>query len=224
MRKISLVQIVIFFGLLAIILALGIGTTSLLFGGWELGDFRGIVLVALGIVLTYMFALLVFRLFLWLVPLREGVIDRDSREEFSYHIYLLFFLLIFYPLMRSGAVPLPLMRMVYLGLGAKLGGNTYSSGIILDPIFVEAGSNTLIGQYALIVPHVLENDKLAHYRVRLGNNVTIGAHAVVLAGVTIGDGALVATGAVVRKGTKIAAGEVWGGVPAKRLKEGSVTE
>ena len=68
---------------------------------------------------------------------------------------------------------------------------------------------------------MIENEKLAHYPVRIGNNVTVGAHSVVLAGVTIGDGALVATGAVVKKGTRIGAGEVWGGVPAKLL---SVTQ
>jgi acetyltransferase-like isoleucine patch superfamily enzyme len=54
--------------------------------------------------------------------------------------------------------------------------------------------------------------------VRIGDNVTIGARAVVLAGLagcTIGDGATVAIGAVVRKGTVIGAGEVWGGVPAR---------
>ncbi|MCB1829058.1 MAG: acyltransferase [Chromatiaceae bacterium] len=220
MRKISLLQIGVFLVLFIAIIGLGFGTTALFFGHLELGDFRGVLLIILGIFVTYVYAVLVFRVFLRIAPLREGVIGQASKEEFVYHVYLLFFLLIFYPVMRSGAVPLPLMRLLYLGLGAKLGDNTYSSGIILDPIFVEAGSNTLIGQYALIIPHVIENDKLEHYRVRIGNNVTIGAHAVVLAGVTIGDDAMVATGSVVKKGTTIAAGEVWGGVPAKCLKGG----
>ena len=220
MRKITLSQIAAFFGMFALILAAGICTTALLFGSLPLCDFRGVVLLLLGLVLCYIYALLVFRLFLSFFPLPEGEIGIGSKEESIYHVYLLFFLLIFYPLMRSGVVPLPLMRMVYLGLGARLGDNTYSSGIILDPIFVEAGSNTLIGQYALIVPHALENERLAHYRVRIGSNVTIGAHAVILAGVTIEDGALVATGAIVKKGTHIRAGEVWGGVPARCLRGG----
>ena len=71
---------------------------------------------------------------------------------------------------------------------------------------------------ALITPHVIENNKLEHHPVHIGNNVTIGAHSVLLAGVTVGDGALVATGAVVKKGTQIAPGEIWGGVPAKCIK------
>lgn len=220
MRKIRLVQILVFFLLFGTALGLSVFTTGVLFGRLPLGDFRGIVLVFIGIIFIYIYALVLYRLFLHFAPFNEGEIAQDSREEFSYHVYLLFYLILFYPIMRSGFMPVPLMRLVYQALGARLGNNTYSSGIILDPKFVEIGDNTLVGQYALIVPHVIENEKLAHYPVRIGSNVTIGAHSVVLAGVTIGDGALVATGAIVRKGTQIGAGEVWGGVPAKLVRAG----
>jgi acetyltransferase-like isoleucine patch superfamily enzyme len=48
--------------------------------------------------------------------------------------------------------------------------------------------------------------------------VTIGAHAIVMSDVEIADGAIVSAAAVVSKGTRIGPGEVWGGVPARRLK------
>ena len=152
------------------------------------------------------------------MQLPEGEIAESSREEFTYHVYLLFYLILFYPVMRSGAVPVPLMRLVYQALGARLGSNTYSSGIILDPPFVEIGSNSIVGQYALLVPHVIEGKRLAHKKIRIGDNVTIGAHAVVLAGVSIGDNAIVATGAIVKKDTQIGPNEVWGGIPARLLQ------
>ena len=218
MRKIKAVQVLVFFLLVSAALGLCVVTTWTLFGRLPLGDFRGVTLVLVGVVFLYIYALVLYRLFLYLMPIKAGEIPEDSREEFSYHVYLLFYLILFYPVMRSGFMPVPLMRIFYQALGARLGSNTYSSGIILDPPFIEIGDNTLIGQYALIVPHVIENNKLAHYPVRIGNNVTIGAHSVVLSGVTIGDGALVATGAVVKKGTQIGAGEVWGGVPAKLVR------
>ncbi|OQW74681.1 MAG: transferase [Proteobacteria bacterium ST_bin11] len=220
MRKINLLQILIFLILFSIISVCTLITTPLLFDHFGLGDFRGVILFITGFIVFYIFALLTFRAFLWATPLQAGEIAKDSRQEFVYHVYLLFFLIIFYPIMRSGAVPLPIMRLVYQALGAKLGDNTYSSGIILDPQFVQVGANSLIGQYALLVPHALENERLGHYPISIGNNVTIGAHAVVLAGCTIEDNALVATGAVVTKGTHIANGEVWGGVPAKKLRGG----
>lgn len=218
MRKINITQILTFLVLFSIILGTTIFTTSFISKQIYLGDFKGIALIAMGVVIFYTIALFVFRGFLMVVPLNQGEIPKNGQQEFVYHVYLLFFLILFYPIMRSGIVPVPLMRVIYLALGAKLGNNTYSSGIILDPQFVEIGSNTLIGQYALIVPHALENDSLGHYPIRIGNNVTIGAHVVVLANCVIEDNALVATGAVVTKGTHIAAGEVWGGVPAKRIR------
>ena len=217
MRKIEASQIVLFLVFLGISLALGMATAVMLLGSLPLGDFRGVTLVAASGLFTYVYALLAYRVFLRLMPLPEGEIAPDSPEQFSYHVYLLFFLILFYPLMRSGAMPVPLMRLVYLALGARLGHNTYSSGIILDPIFVEIGDNCIVGQFALLVPHVIEGAKLAHYPIRIGNNVTVGAHSCVLSGVTIGDNAIIATGAVVSKGTVIGAGEVWGGVPARRL-------
>lgn len=218
MRKINLLQIFTFSFLFTVIAAGALIATPFLFDRFELGDFRGVILLIVGIIIFYIFSFLVFRIFLAIFPLKSGEITKSSPQEFVYHVYLLFFLILFYPLMRSGAVPLPIMRLVYIALGAKLGDNTYSSGIILDPQFVEVGSNSLIGQYALLVPHALENERLGHYPIRIGNNVTIGAHAVVLGGCVIEDNALVATGAVVKKGTHIATGEIWGGVPARRIR------
>jgi len=53
--------------------------------------------------------------------------------------------------------------------------------------------------------------------IAVGRNVWIGARCVILQGVAIGDGAVVGAGAVVTK--SIPPGEVWGGVPAKPLKQ-----
>ncbi len=218
MRKISGLQILVF--ALAVALALGaalLSNTQLL-GNLPLGDFRGIVLSISGLIFLYLYAIAIYRGLLWAVPITTGEYANDSREEFVFHVYLLFYLLLFVPVMRCGFIPIPLMRLFYQGLGAKLGANSYSSGIIFDPPFVEIGSNCIIGQSALIVPHVIEGNRLAMYAVRIGNDVTVGANAVILPDVIIGNHAIVAAGAIVSKGTRIGDGEFWGGVPAKRLK------
>lgn len=217
MRKIVVSQIATFLALFLLAIALAIGTTATLLGPLPLGDFRGVALTLAAIILLYIYALLLYRLFLYFLPLREGEITAGSGQEFVYHVYMLFYLLLFYPLIGAGFLPMPLMRQFYLALGARLGANTYSAGLILDPIFVTIGRDSVVGQYALLVPHVIEGAHLAHNPIYIGNHVTIGAHAVILSGVTIGDHALIATGAVVTKGTQIGAGEVWGGVPAKLL-------
>lgn len=217
MRQISILQIVVFATLLSVIIFLGINSALIVLDLIPLGRYREIAVVGGAVLFIYLFALIVFRGFLRVFPLRQGEIPEGSQQEFVYHVYLLFYLILFYPILRSGFVPVPIMRLVYVGLGARLGKNTYSSGILLDAQFVEIGNDSIVGQYALIVPHVIEGKKLAHYPVRMGDNVTIGAGATVLAGVTIGNGAIISTGAVVTKGTKVDAGEIWGGVPAKLI-------
>lgn len=51
--------------------------------------------------------------------------------------------------------------------------------------------------------------------VRIGNNVWIGAHAIILPGVTIGDNVIIGAGALVN--CDIPAGTAYAGVPAKKL-------
>jgi acetyltransferase-like isoleucine patch superfamily enzyme len=218
MRKIKAGQIFVFLILLLVILVLGIGTTGELLGSLPLGDFRSVVLIAAAFFFIYIYTFVLYRLFLYLAPLKDGEIAEESRQEFVFHVYLLFYLILFFPLIRSSFIPVPLMRLIYIVLGADLGDNTYSSGIILDPPLTRIGTNTIVGQNALLIAHVNEGKRLALYRVNIGSNVTIGANAVVMPGVNIDDNAVVGTGAVVTKGTHIRSGEVWGGVPARKIK------
>jgi maltose O-acetyltransferase len=51
----------------------------------------------------------------------------------------------------------------------------------------------------------------------VGANVWVGANCVLLPGVTIGDNSLIAAGSVVSH--DVPPNEIWGGVPAKKLKD-----
>ena len=219
MRRILAAQILTFFALSGSAL---VGATLLIALlhpalAWS-GEFRPIIASALGVILFIVLAIATYRIKLAIAPLPEGEIELGSRDEDSYHVHLLFFLMLFYPLMKSNLLPVPLTRLLYLGLGARMGENTYSGGILFDPVFIDLGSNTLIGQGAMLIPHVIEGPRLAHHPIRIGSNVTIGANAVILADVRIEDEAIVAIGAVVPKGSRIGRGEVWGGIPARRLR------
>ena len=218
MRKITLAQTAVFVALFVVAFSLGITTTQIVLGGIPLGDFRGVALVAAAILLSYLYALITYRVFLFFAPLKEGPISKGSREEFIYHVYELFYLVLFFSLTRTRFVPVPLMRLVYLALGARLGSNSYSGGTLLDPPLTVVGDNCIIGHDAVLFCHAMEGDNLSLAEIRLGNNVTIGAKAVVMPGVTIGDGAIVAVNAVVAKGTRIGAGELWAGIPARKIQ------
>ena len=86
---------------------------------------------------------------------------------------------------------------------------------------IEIGDNVLIGQQVVLATlnHDLMPEKRANMSpapIKIGNDVWIGAHATILAGVTIGNGAVIAAGAVVTK--DVPANTVVGGVPAKIIK------
>src|SRR3569833_3978502 len=100
MRKIGIAESLLFGALFVIILIAAIATTMLLLGALPLGDLRGLTLVTATIVHGYLYAFLVYRLILRVRPLRHGEIMEKSNEELGYHVYMLFYLIILYKLMR----------------------------------------------------------------------------------------------------------------------------
>lgn len=181
--------------------------------------FGEMLLLLLALAVFLVVGTIVYRVFIAVFPLPVGEIKPKSRDEFAYTVYVLFWLLIYTPLSRAQLFPTPMSALVLTALGARVGKNSYSAGIVFDPQFVSIGSNSQCGLDCLLVPHASEGSSLSHFPIRIGNNVTIGGRAVILAGVSIDDGAIVAVGAVVSKGTHIGANEVWGGIPAKCLKK-----
>ncbi|MEO8938165.1 MAG: DapH/DapD/GlmU-related protein [Burkholderiaceae bacterium] len=220
MRKITVPQIATFSAYLCVIVVLVVATTWLLASALPNGDFRGVTVVFAGIVLLYVYGFVVYRVFLRITPLTEGELAPGSAGEFATQVDTLFYLVLFYSLIRTHFLPIPLLRLVYLALGARLGANTYG-GVLLDPPLTAVGANCIIGHDAVLFAHAIEGERFSLQRIVIGDNVTVGAHAVVMSGVRIGDGAIVSAGAVVGKGTRIGAGEVWGGVPARLIRSAS---
>ncbi|MEX0289394.1 MAG: sugar O-acetyltransferase [Flavobacteriaceae bacterium] len=111
------------------------------------------------------------------------------------------------------------------GYNIFLGENFYANYdlIILDVCEVRIGKNCLVGPRVSIITAThpissreretgLESGK----DVRIGDNVWIGAGAIINPGVTIGDNVIIASGSVVTKDVEDST--MVGGVPAKFLK------
>src|SRR4051812_2033912 len=118
--------------------------------------------------------------------------------------------------------------------------NTHSSawfGTVIrgDVFHIRIGYNTNIQDNSVV--HVTTNK----YFTSIGNNVTIG-HSVTLHGCSIKDNCLigigsivmdqseveewsiVAAGSVLKPGTKVPSGKLWGGTPAKEIRDLNETE
>ncbi|MDX2133699.1 MAG: acyltransferase [Saprospiraceae bacterium] len=90
---------------------------------------------------------------------------------------------------------------------------------------VQIGNNNLIGACTKFVDHdhgfgpgeLISKQECPTQPIILGNDIWIGYNVVILKGVTIGNGSVVAAGAVVTK--SIPQNEVWGGVPARKIRD-----
>jgi acetyltransferase-like isoleucine patch superfamily enzyme len=106
-------------------------------------------------------------------------------------------------------------RLMGMTLGRRVQINT---AIIGDSNLIEIGDDTVIGGDVTLVGHMAENGQLVTAPVKIGRHVTVGLMAVIFPGVIIGDGATIAANAILTKDTHVGAGEVWGGVPAKKIR------
>ena len=99
-----------------------------------------------------------------------------------------------------------------------------------DALWASANARITIGAHTLVGPNVtiitanhgfaareehIADQPQRERDVRIGEDVWIGANAVILPGVTIGDGAVVAAGAVVRE--DVSPFTIVGGVPARAI-------
>jgi len=112
------------------------------------------------------------------------------------------------------------------GYNVMVGKNFYTNfnTTFLDCSLITIGDNVMFGpnvtlttaSHPLDIKHRNAGVEFAK-PITIGNNVWVGANAVVLPGVTIGDGAVLAAGAVVAR--DVPANTLVGGVPARKMKE-----
>ena len=92
---------------------------------------------------------------------------------------------------------------------------------------ISLGDDVLIGDYVSIYDHdhnftnqcgekTLGQSGYITQRISIGNNAWVGSHSVILKGVCIGKNSIVGAGSVVIR--SIPDGEVWAGVPAKKIR------
>ena len=105
-------------------------------------------------------------------------------------------------------------RLMGMRVGARVQINT---AVVADQNLISIGDDTVIGGDVTLVAHVAERGRLYAAPVVIGSQVTIGLMAIIFPGCVIGDGAILAAGSVLAKGARVGPGEIWSGVPARRI-------
>lgn len=89
----------------------------------------------------------------------------------------------------------------------------------LNPQFIEIGDNFISAPGSIITAHdascFIHTKKYRVERVKIGNNVFLGANSVVLPGVVIGDNVIIGAGAIVNR--SLSSNSVYAGNPAKYI-------
>lgn len=158
-------------------------------------------------------------------PLKEGTfsIGRDDSDIYRWKIQAILCVTNLSFQFINALLP-PIFRQgFYTLLGADIGPGIVSiGGRIMEPSLVSIGPNAIIGDDAMLLPHALSTQgeqNLILARIRIGAGAVIGAKSMIMPGVTVGDNAMVKAMSLVTRNTKIPAGEIWGGIPARKMGE-----
>ncbi len=103
--------------------------------------------------------------------------------------------------------------------GARIGKDIALGGMLVDPHLITIGDRAIIGQDSVLTAHAITSGEIILQPVTIGRGATVGVNAVIMPGTEIGEGAVVTAGSVVPPGTRIPPRELWGGVPARKLKD-----
>jgi len=104
-------------------------------------------------------------------------------------------------------------------MGMKMGDNVIiNTTAIADPGLIEVGERVTFGGSCSVMAHYAQGGFMVIAPTKIGSGATIGLRAIIMGGVEIGEKAKVMAGSFVLPKTIIGPGEVWGGIPAVKLK------
>jgi non-ribosomal peptide synthetase-like protein len=105
-------------------------------------------------------------------------------------------------------------------LGARIGRRVFDDGAGMpERRFTTVGDECTLNAGSVLQCHSQEDGGFKSDRIELGARCTLGVNAWVHYGVRMGDGAKLGVGSFLMKGEEVPPGAVWGGNPAKQMRE-----
>jgi len=196
-------------------------TVSLLWlaQGWlqaVLGPYFSIGLLFLFAILYGAFTALLLAAISALLPLREGDYAMDHAQFTLWKVQHVVgelgkvALSVFFPVFARPAY--------YALFGARVGSHVAVGGKIIDPCLTVLEDGCILGEGCIVTCHAMVSNRFILREVRVGKRATIGVGCIIMPGVRIGAGAVILPGSVLKADLEVPAGEIWGGIPAVRVR------
>ncbi|MFF3737808.1 Pls/PosA family non-ribosomal peptide synthetase, partial [Streptomyces sp. NPDC002566] len=184
----------------------------------SLGAFAFALATAGVFVGTVVYNVLVDRMIIPLQALRPqgcSIYDRAFwRHERFWKVTTLGYVLLF-----NGT---PLKNVIWRLLGVRIGRRVFDDGLrIPERTFTTIGDDCTFNVDTVIQCHSQEDGGFKSDHIVIGAGCTLGVGTLVHYGVTMGDGAVLATGSFLMKGEEMPPHALWGGNPAKKMREQS---
>ncbi len=109
--------------------------------------------------------------------------------------------------------------LIHAAFGVKAGKQAAFAAIIRDHPLIQIGDYATLGQNSVITAHAITHDSIVLKPIHIGKNAVVGINCVVMPGLRMGENAVLAPGSVTVIDTQIPPNELWGGIPAKKIKD-----
>ncbi|MBD3157304.1 MAG: hypothetical protein GF309_00820 [Candidatus Lokiarchaeota archaeon] len=140
--------------------------------------------------------------------LEDGYYNAETEKWLLYEFYEVYYILL--PYFAGFFSIFTDTRFRHVWFGAEIGkGTVVGNGRLFNPERTIIGQNCFFGYDAILSGHVYEGNSLYLKTVKLGDNVTVGANAVILAGAEIGDNVVIGAASVVPKDTVVPDNTIW---------------
>jgi acetyltransferase-like isoleucine patch superfamily enzyme len=113
-----------------------------------------------------------------------------------------------------------MLNMYMKAMGVKMGHRvTINSVDIYDWDLITIEDDVIIGGGAVILGHLVENGQMKMRPVRIGKKALVGTGARVMPGCTIEELGVLGAGSIMKKGSTVTTNAIFGGMPAKFIRE-----
>jgi len=155
---------------------------------------------------------------------KEGIFQRDNSNK-DYRYWCLRNTIKRWPIWLSHKFPIPFFdNLCFKMFGVK---TTFSNSLFegwVDCEFIEFGNNVILGQASIIQSALIIGDFLIIKKTKIGENVKIGAHSVVMPGSQIERDCILAASSVTTVGQRLEEGWIYIGAPAAKFKRNRFNE